>query len=59
MPSVSAKQKRFMAACAHGAGYADCPPEKVSKEFNQADKRKAAMEKIATKRNRRMMKEMA
>ena len=27
-----------MAACAHGAGYASCPPAKVSKEFNQADK---------------------
>jgi len=27
-----------MAACAHGAGYSSCPPEKVSKEFNQADK---------------------
>lgn len=27
-----------MAACAHGAGYESCPPEKVSHEFNQADK---------------------
>lgn len=27
-----------MAACANGAGYASCPPAKVSKEFNQADK---------------------
>lgn len=38
MPSTSKKQARFMAACAHGAGYASCPPAKVSKEFNQADK---------------------
>lgn len=38
MPSKSPKQARFMAACAHGAGYKSCPPEKVSKEFNQADK---------------------
>lgn len=37
MPSVSAKQKRFMGACAHGAGYASCPPARVSREFNQAD----------------------
>lgn len=37
MPSVSAKQQRFMAACSHGAGYASCPPMRVSKEFNQAD----------------------
>jgi hypothetical protein len=27
-----------MAACAHGARYKNCPPAKVSKEFNQADK---------------------
>jgi hypothetical protein len=38
MPSKSPKQARFMAACAHGAGYKSCPPAKVSKEFNQADK---------------------
>jgi len=38
MPSTSAKQARFMAACAHGAGYSSCPPSKVSTEFNQADK---------------------
>lgn len=38
MPSTSAKQARFMAACSHGAGYAACPPATVSKEFNQADK---------------------
>ena len=37
MPSKSAKQARFMAACAHDAGYASCPPAKVSKEFNKAD----------------------
>lgn len=38
MPSKSKKQARFMAACAHGAGYDSCPPASVSKEFNQADK---------------------
>ena len=38
MPSTTGKQARFMAACAHGAGYSSCPPSKVSKEFNQADK---------------------
>ncbi len=38
MPSKSPKQARFMAACSHGAGYKSCPPAKVSKEFNQADK---------------------
>jgi hypothetical protein len=37
MPSVSQKQKRFMAACSHGSGYASCPPMKVSKDFNAAD----------------------
>lgn len=38
MPSKSKAQARFMAACSHGAGYGSCPPAKVSKEFNQADK---------------------
>lgn len=38
MPSKSKKQARLMAACSHGAGYASCPPAKVAKEFNQADK---------------------
>lgn len=38
MPSKTPKQARFMAACSHGAGYKSCPPAKVSKEFNQADK---------------------
>ena len=37
MPSTSAKQARLMSACAHGAGYASCPPMTVSTEFNQAD----------------------
>ena len=36
--SKSEKQARFMAACAHGADYDSCPDDKVSKEFNQADK---------------------
>lgn len=38
MPSKSPKQARFMAACAHGAKYDSCPPPKVAREFNQADK---------------------
>jgi hypothetical protein len=37
MPSKSKKQARFMAGCAHGAGYKSCPPANISKEFNQAD----------------------
>lgn len=37
MPSKSAKQARFMAACSHGSGYSSCPPQKVSSEFNKAD----------------------
>ena len=39
MPSKSVKQARLMAACSNGAGYQSCPPAKVSKEFNQADKK--------------------
>lgn len=38
MPSKSPKQARLMAACAHGAKYDACPPAKVAREFNQADK---------------------
>ena len=42
MPSKSAAQRRFMAACAHGwkPSKGKCPPSKVAKEFNRADKRK-------------------
>lgn len=38
MPSKTPRQAKFMAACAHGSGYDKCPPKKVAKEFNQADK---------------------
>ena len=38
MPSKTKKQARFMAACAHGSGYKSCPPAKVAKDFNKADK---------------------
>lgn len=38
MPSKSRAQARLMAACSHGAGYESCPPAKVAREFNQADK---------------------
>lgn len=44
MPSVSAKQKRFMAAAAHDAEFAAKAgiSQKVAREFHAADKRKAA-----------------
>jgi hypothetical protein len=45
MPSKSAKQARFMAACSHGAGYKSCPPGKVAKEFNAADKKAGTLRK--------------
>lgn len=38
MPSKSKAQARLMGACAHGAGYDKCPPAKVAKEFNEADR---------------------
>jgi hypothetical protein len=28
-----------MAACSHNAKYKNCPPAKVAKEFNKADKK--------------------
>jgi hypothetical protein len=47
MPSTSPAQARFMAACSHGAGYESCPPEKVSREFNQSDKSTGILRKHA------------
>ena len=40
MPSTSKKQARFMAMCAHSPSGAkkECPPMRVAKEFNLADK---------------------
>ncbi len=42
MPSTSKKQASFMAICAHpesrSRSTAKCPPMKVAREFNQADK---------------------
>jgi hypothetical protein len=42
MPSTSKKQERFMAAAAHNPAFASKVgiPQKVAKEFNQADKAK-------------------
>lgn len=45
MPSKTPKQARLMAACAHGAKYEKCPPAKVAKEFNQADKGRGILKK--------------
>ena len=43
MPSKSPKQRRFMAAAAHDPKFAKKAgiPQKVAKEFNNADKAKA------------------
>jgi len=38
MPSKSPKQAKLMAAAAHTKGGYDGVPQKVGKEFNQADK---------------------
>ena len=45
MPSKSVKQAKLMAACAHGATYKKCPPAKVAKEFNDADKKTGILKK--------------
>lgn len=45
MPSKTKKQAKFMAACAHGSDYPSCPPEKVAKEFNKADKKSGILKK--------------
>ena len=53
MPSKSLKQARLKAACSHGAAYASCPPMKVSREFNQADKAMGMMKKKKKKKKMR------
>ena len=47
MPSKTEKQKKFMAAAAHDKKFADKAgiPQSVAKEFNAADKQKAAKKK--------------
>jgi hypothetical protein len=48
MPSTSDKQRRFMAAAAHDPEFAKRVgiPQKVDREFNQADKGKKLAEAI-------------
>lgn len=48
MPSVSAKQKRFMRAVAHSKEFADKVdvPQSVGRDFYEADKRKARRRSI-------------
>ena len=50
MPSKTKAQARLMAACAHGSGYKSCPPAKVAREFNQADKKSGILKKKGKKR---------
>lgn len=58
MPSKSHAQARLMAACAHGAHYAACPPKAVAQEFNQADegtrmlKRKQVVEALVQRKGK-------
>jgi hypothetical protein len=47
MPSVSPKQGNLMAACAKGALYKRCPPLKVARDFNRADKGKGILKRAA------------
>ena len=52
MPSKSQKQARFMAACANNpeSMKGKCPPPKVAKEFNQADKKAGILKGKARKK---------
>ena len=58
MPSETPVQAQLMAACAHGADYAACPPKNVATEFNQADKgtgiltRKRVVDALVSRRTR-------
>jgi hypothetical protein len=51
MPSVSPKQKRFMAAAAHNAAFAAKAgiSQKVAREFNRADARRDSIKKAIRK----------
>ena len=51
MPSVSPKQKRFMAAVAHNADFAKKVgvSQKVGREFNRADVRRDAIRRAIRK----------
>lgn len=51
MPSVSAKQKRFMQAAAHSKSFAKKAdiPQSVAREFVSADKRKMDIAKHLTR----------
>jgi hypothetical protein len=59
MPSKTPEQARFMAACSHGAGYESCPPQKVSSEFNQADKGSAMLSRAMKGRKKYQLGGMA
>ncbi|QDB71106.1 hypothetical protein CPT_Moabite_074 [Serratia phage Moabite] len=52
MPSTSKKQEQFMAAAAHDKEFAEEAgiPQKVAKEFHNADKRKKNKKAILAKR---------
>ena len=51
MPSVSEKQKRFMAAAAHNPDFAKKAgiSQTVAREFNRADQRRATIKKAIRK----------
>lgn len=55
MPSKTIKQARFMAMCTHNPNVAQdkCPPKKVAKEFNEADKGKHFGGKKAAKNGKK------
>ena len=52
MPSRSSKQAKFMAMCSHSPERAKgkCPPAKVSREFNAADKKAGILKGKAGKK---------
>ena len=52
MVSRTAKQARYMAMCSHSpeSAKSKCPPPKVSKEFNQADKKAGILKGKAGKK---------
>ena len=50
--SKSTAQARLMGACAHGAGFEQCPKGGVAKRFNQNDRGTGILSKAAKEINR-------
>lgn len=58
MPAKSAKQQKFMGACAHGAGYSSCPSQDVAEEFSHKPKGGYKKKKAEPRNYHKMTKQL-